>query len=125
MKNYILMVFLNIFFVINVFSQSAKDWTVIQKAPSYIGGETALKSFIKQNLRYPTQDDIEGTVFVGFTIAAEGSVTDIQIKKSLRPDLDAEAIRILKLMPKWIPAIDPDGKNVPCMMTYPLKFKLE
>ncbi len=125
MKRYIFFVFLKTIIIHNGFAQNAKDWTIIQNPPSFVGGETALKTFIKQNLRFSTQDDVQGTVFVGFTIETDGSVTDIKIKKALRPDLDAEAIRILQIMPKWIAAKDPNGKAVPCLMTYPMKFKLE
>jgi periplasmic protein TonB len=119
MKRYILFVFLKTIIIHNGLAQNA------QNPPSFVGGEMALKTFIKQNLRFPTQDNVQGTVFVGFTIEADGSVTDIKIKKALRPDLDAEAIRILQIMPKWIAAKDPNGKAVPCMMTYPMKFKIE
>lgn len=125
MKVYILTILLGIFIKPLLFSQNTSDWQIIAQPPSFVGGEKALKAFIKQNLTFLTQDSVEGTVFVGFTIAADGSVINIHIKRGLHPALDKEAIRIFKLMPKWIPAYNDKGKAVPCMMTYPLRFKLE
>jgi len=75
--------------------------------PSFPGGEKAMQNFINSNKRYPQSDSLmgkQGTVFVLFTVTYTGKLSDFEIVRSLTPDCDAEALRIIKSMPKWIPA---------------------
>lgn len=74
--------------------------------PSYPGGEEAMKRFIESNRKYPryaAENGIQGRVIVGFTVQADGSLTDVHVKKSVDPQVDAEAIRVVKSMPRWNP----------------------
>ena len=75
--------------------------------PSYPGGEEALNSYITENLKYPASakdNGIEGVVSVLFVVKPDGSIGNIKIKRMVDPDLESEAIRLVKGMPKWIPA---------------------
>ncbi|MDE6410854.1 MAG: energy transducer TonB [Muribaculaceae bacterium] len=78
-----------------------------QTSPAFPGGETALQTYITENLQYPAsakENGIEGVVSVTFTVKADGSIGNIKIKRMVDPDLEAEAIRLVKGMPKWTPS---------------------
>ncbi|MDE5790588.1 MAG: energy transducer TonB [Muribaculaceae bacterium] len=75
--------------------------------PSFPGGDAALQTYITENLQYPSSakdNGIEGVVSVTFTVKADGSIGNIKIKRMVDPDLEAEAIRLVKGMPKWTPS---------------------
>jgi len=95
--------------------------------PVFPGGENALLNFIANNLIYPKDalsKGIQGKVFVYFVINKEGGVEQIEIKQSIHPLLDEEAIRVVKLMPKWKPGIQ-KGKLVKVAFTVPINFSLQ
>lgn len=95
--------------------------------PEFPGGEKGLRNFLAHTIKYPkeaTEGKIQGKVFVRFIILEDGSVSDIAIFKSVHPLLDAEACRVVKAMPKWIPGLQ-DGKPVRVMYTMPINFILE
>lgn len=95
--------------------------------PKYPGGEAAMYKFLADNIKYPeaaVNDSIQGRVAVKFTIQPDGTVTDISVMKSVCPAIDAEAVRVTKLMPRWIPG-EKDGKKVACQFTLPMSFKLQ
>jgi len=74
--------------------------------PQFPGGTEALMRYIKEKRQYPVEaieEGIEGKVFVSFFVEKDGSLTDIKVMKSVNPQLDKEALRIVKSMPKWIP----------------------
>lgn len=74
---------------------------------SYPGGAEALQTYIATNLQYPADakaNGIEGVVSVLFVVKADGSIGNIKIKRMVDPDLESEAIRLVKNMPKWTPA---------------------
>ncbi len=74
---------------------------------SFPGGEKALSSYIEKNLKYPQpsiNNGIEGVVQVKFLVKTDGSLDKIGIGRLVDPDLEAEAIRLVKGMPAWIPA---------------------
>ncbi len=69
-------------------------------------GQSALITFLKENIKYPEQaikDSIEGNVVVNFNVESDGTITNAHVVKSLHPLLDAEALRVVNLMPKWEP----------------------
>lgn len=75
--------------------------------PEFPGGQEALKAYITDNLKYPERplkQEIEGIVQVQFTVNADGTIGSIKIVRMVDPDLEAEAIRLIKSMPKWVPA---------------------
>ena len=76
---------------------------------SFPGGEAAQEQYILVNLKYPQtakDNGIEGVVAVVFTVKADGTIGNIKIKRMVDPDLENEAIRLVKQMPNWTPATD-------------------
>lgn len=74
--------------------------------PQFPGGDEALLDFIKENLKYPRasfEAGIEGRVTIRFVISKEGSVTDVMVIRGLDSLCDKEAVRVVKMMPTWIP----------------------
>lgn len=94
---------------------------------SFNGGEQALNSFIASNIKYPAtaqENGIEGVVTLQFVVKADGSIGSIKVVRMIDPDLEAEAIRLVKSMPAWIPA-EENGKAVDSTVTLPVKFTLQ
>ena len=88
---------------------------------SYPGGKQALLNFLNENTKYPEQavkDNIEGMVVVTFEVESDGSITNPHILQGVHPLLDAEALRVVNLMPKWKPG-DQGTFNLP------ITFKLD
>lgn len=82
------------------------DFTSEKKAPEYNGGKQAMFKFIHQNMKYPAdakEKGIQGDVLLKFTVGIDGAISNVEVLKGLYPSLDAEAIRVLKKMPNWIP----------------------
>lgn len=76
---------------------------------SFPGGEEAQQQYILVNMKYPQtakDNGIEGVVAVLFTVKTDGSIGNIKIKRMVDPDLENEAIRLVKQMPAWEPAMD-------------------
>lgn len=93
---------------------------------AYPGGDEAMKKYLAENTKYPEparQNDIEGIVNVSFTVNADGSVGSIKIVRMIDPDLEQEAIRLVKNMPAWTPA-EKDGKPVDSTVTVAIPFTL-
>jgi len=104
-----------------------KVYQVVEQMPQFPGGETALMSSISQNLTYPKiaqENGIQGKVILRFKVEADGSISNISVVRSLDPACDKEAIRLIKLLPKFIPAKQ-NGVNVAVWYTLPIAFKLE
>lgn len=69
--------------------------------PEFPGGNTALMSFIQQNIQYPDPDIcITGKVIIQFIISTDGNITNAKIVRGVHPKFDKEALRVVKLMPK-------------------------
>jgi TonB family protein len=95
--------------------------------PSYPGGEDSLNVFIKKNLQYPKlakKNKTEGMVTLSFNVDSVGKVRDITVYKSVGNGCDEEAIRILKLIPKWNTGTK-DGQTVTMPYYMNVEFKLE
>lgn len=95
--------------------------------PEFPGGIDSLCKFLNSNLKYPEdakKDSIQGRVICRFTIDTDGSVTDIRVLRSVHPSLDAEAVRVISAMPKWVPA-EIDGKKIKRKFTFPVVFKMD
>jgi TonB family protein len=79
---------------------------LIEKAPEFPGGTNALERYLAQNFRYPKRalkKGIQGQVIIRFLIKENDSISDIYLVKRLQRDFDNEAVRLVKIMPKWIP----------------------
>ncbi len=101
-------------------------YTIIQKMPSFPGGEAAMMKFISDNIKYPPmakEAGIKGTVFVTFVVDREGNVTDPKVMKGIGGGCDEEALRVIKMMPKWS-AGEQNGKKVLVKINVPIRFVL-
>ena len=99
---------------------------VVDVMPEYPGGMNAMFDFIQKNVKYPEsakKKGIEGKVYVQFVVEKDGSISDINILRGVSKDIDAEAVRVVKAMPKWKPGIQ-KGKPVRVQYTMPFSFKL-
>lgn len=114
----------------NVHAQSAIDtanvndevFLVAEQMPSFPGGQEALMKFITENLKYPNgMSDIGGKVFVQFIVEKDGSISGTQILKGLYPAFDEEAMRVIRSMPDWKPAMQ-NGMPVRMQMYMPVNF---
>lgn len=98
----------------------------VDERPEFPGGSKALRNFIYFNLRYPkpaAQSAIQGKVIVGLVIEKDGSVTDVKIVKGIHPLLDAEALRVVTMIPKYKPG-RLQGKAVRVAYSIPVNFGL-
>lgn len=96
------------------------------REPSFPGGKMAMNRFINSNLQYPRicqENGIQGTVVLQFTVTRDGELKDIKVVKDIDPYLKKEAIRVVKLMPKWEPAVS-DRQFIDKTYTVPFSFKL-
>ena len=97
---------------------------ITENVPTFPGGDSALKHFIKANLRMPeaaVNKRISGSVVLQFTVNADGSLSDISVVRSLGSGCDEEAIRLVKAMPDWVPGKQ-RGKAVKTTITLPVNF---
>ncbi len=98
--------------------------------PEFLGGAAAMSNYLAAHLQYPEtakKAGAEGTAVIKFVVKEDGSLTDVGPglnEKPLHPDLMAEAIRVVKTMPKWRPGLK-DGKLVATELCIPIKFKLD
>ena len=115
----------NISSVLNQNNNSEWMGEIISPQPSFPGGSQALVDFLRENTKYPEQalkDSIEGRVVVAFVIDTDGSITKPEVVRSVHPLLDAEALRVVKLMPKWEPGSE-NGTPVKVRYNLPITFK--
>ncbi|HET7817745.1 MAG TPA: energy transducer TonB [Bacteroidia bacterium] len=103
-------------------------YSSISHPAEFPGGDGELLRFIKANIKYPLYEKekkIEGKVYVQFTIYTDGSVTDIRLQRGIdnHPNLNNEALRVVGLLPKWIPATT-NGKPMKMRFILPIPFKL-
>ena len=106
-------------------SQTADSLYVDDEQPaSFPGGQEALLAFLYQSVRYPEgyESCAQGRVVVRFTIDVDGSIVDPKVIRSLDPPLDKEALRVVGLMPKWIPAKE-KGKSKKSIYNLPILIK--
>ena len=100
---------------------------VVEEMPEFPGGMGEAMKFLAKNIKYPVaaqQAKIEGRVIVQFVVERDGSISDIHAMRGVNPDLDAEAIRVVSLMPKWKPGKQ-RGKAVAVKYTMPIMFRLQ
>lgn len=108
-------------------SINEKTYTVIEQMPTFPGGEQGLLNFIGTNLKYPLiaqENGIEGKVIVRFVVSKTGEINQVEIVRSVDKALDNEAIRVAKLLPKFVPGKQ-NGKVVSVWYTLPITFKLQ
>lgn len=101
-------------------------YTVVDEMPKFPGGDSGLYSFIASNLNYPAmaiENNVQGRVVVQFVVKKDGSIGDVTVKRSVDRDLDREAVRICKKLPKFIPG-KLNGQPVNVTFTLPINFRL-
>lgn len=106
---------------------SSKIFGAAEEMPSFPGGEKALMQYIKDNTYYPKEmceGAAQGRVMVGFVINEDGSISDVKVLRSLTPELDEVAVKIVKGMPRWNPGKQ-NGKAVKTKYTVPVSFRTE
>ncbi|MBQ8888499.1 MAG: TonB family protein [Bacteroidaceae bacterium] len=100
---------------------------VVEEMPEFPGGMAEAMKFLSKNIKYPSvaqKAKIEGRVIVQFVVEKDGSVSDVKTVRSVSPELDAEAIRVVNMMPKWTPGKQ-RGKAVAVKFTMPIMFRLD
>ena len=106
---------------------AAEMEVVVDRQPEFPGGMEAMVSFLKENIRYPEQaknDGVQGRVMVQFVVKADGSLSDVQVRRGISAECDAEALRVVKAMPNWTPGTL-NGKAVPVTFVLPIQFTLQ
>ena len=100
---------------------------VVEEMPQFPGGLGEAMKFLAKNIKYPVeaqQAKIEGRVIVRFVVGRDGSVSNVEVMRGVSSELDAEAVRVVSLMPKWIPGKQ-RGKAVAVKYTMPIMFRLQ
>ena len=110
-----------------VFENLTEETSADTIPPSYPGGEASFFSFLNKNIRYPQmalENEVQGREVIRFTVMPDSTISNIIVLRDIGSGCKQEAIRVLKFMPKWIPAA---SKGKPIAMDYILsiKFKCE
>jgi len=107
--------------------EPGKVYSIVDEMPEFPGGETSLRKYIDNSIRYPEiarENGIEGKVYVTFVVGRDGYVKDAKIQRGVDPSLDKEALRVISSLPIWKPGKF-DGKPVNTYFTVPVNFKLD
>lgn len=100
---------------------------IVEEMPEFPGGELALRKYIANAVDYPEvaqENGIQGKVYVTFVVSKDGYVADAKIARGVNPSLDAEALRVVNSLPKWIPGKQ-RGEYVNVSYTVPINFVLQ
>ena len=101
-------------------------YKIVEQMPEYPGGTAKMLTFISENIKYPQsamEKGIEGKCYIQFVIDVDGSITNVELMRGFDEECDAEALRVVNLMPKWKPG-KKDGKPVRVHYMIPIAFKL-
>lgn len=107
-------------------SNADQIFTIVEQMPQPENGMEALYKWISKTIKYPNaarRMGVEGTVFVGFVVNADGQISDVKTVKGISAECDKEAERVIKMMPPWTPGKQ-NGKAVKVKYVLPVKFKL-
>ena len=103
-----------------------KVYDKVEQMPEYPGGMPAMIEFLQTNIKYPedaVKQKVEGRVMVQFVVETDGSISDVHVAKQVFPSLDAEAIRVVQVMPQWVPGRE-NGKVVRVKYNLPIVFRM-
>lgn len=101
-------------------------FTAVEQPPQFPGGEAALLKYIADHIRYPAaaqENGIQGRVVVQFVVTKDGSIGQVKVVRGKDPDLDKEAKRVVRTLPRFVPG-KMNGNNVSVWYTLPINFKL-
>ena len=104
-----------------------KVFTAVEQMPQFPGGEAELMKFIQKNLKYPPvamENNIQGRVVIQFVVTKTGKIGEVKVARGKDPDLDKEAVRVVKSLPDFIPG-KMNGQSVNVWYTLPITFKLQ
>ena len=107
-------------------SANDKVYEVCEQMPTFPGGDAAMMKYLSENVKYPAlaiKAQEQGRVVVSFTVEKDGAISDVKVARSVTPSLDAEAVRVVKAMPKWTPGKQ-GGQLVRVRYNVPVSFKL-
>ena len=110
-----------------VSKKNQKVFDVVEQMPEFPGGMEALVKYMAENMKYPEdakKQQVEGRVLVQFIVETDGSVSNTEVLMRVFPSLDAEAVRVISGMPKWIPGKQ-NGKVVRVKYTIPVSFRFK
>lgn len=113
--------------VVSQNDQKEDPFNVVEDMPAFPGGMEAMIQFISSNIKYPAdakKQKVDGRVLVKFVVEKDGSITEVKVIKPAFPSLDAEAIRVVKAMPKWKPGYQ-NGQAVRVQFAMPINFSLK
>ncbi len=102
-------------------------FTAVEQMPQFPGGDAELYKWISSHIKYPTmaaENNIQGRVTVRFVVKEDGSIGRVEVLRGKDPDLDKEAQRVVKTLPKFIPG-KMNGRAVQVWYTLPINFKLQ
>ena len=104
-----------------------KVYRSVEQMPRFPGGEAALMRYLSDNIKYPAnaaKNNIEGRVILQFVIDENGEIGEVKVVRSVDEELDAEAVRVIKSLPKFEPGRE-NGEAVAVWYTVPVIFKLQ
>lgn len=104
-----------------------KVFETVEQNPQFPGGDAALLKYVSDHIRYPSvaqENNIQGRVVVQFVVTKTGSIGQVKVVRSKDPDLDKEAVRVVKTLPKFVPG-KMNGHAVNVWYTLPITFRLQ
>ena len=111
---------------IHVTDATDQVFEVVEEMPEFPGGMQAMMEYLAKNIRYPAkahEANVQGRVITQFTVGKDGAIRDAKVVRSVSPELDAEALRVISAMPNWKPGKQ-GGKAVATRFTVPVVFRL-
>lgn len=111
--------------VVSQSNQSVYD--AVEQMPEFPGGMPAMIEYLSANIKYPKdaiKQKVGGRVLVMFVVEPDGSLSNVSVARKVFPSLDAEAVRVVKSMPKWKPGIE-KGRPVRVNFTLPVVFSIK
>ena len=121
---FIFLMALSVMPVCESYAQKDKDKIVM---PQFPGGEAELHKFIISELQYPLEARVNkesGEVLIAFSVGMDGYISGVRVVRSVSESLDAEAVRVVRKMPPWIPG-KKNGRPVRAEMSIPINFKVK
>ncbi len=111
-----------------IVSQSKQNvYDAVEQMPEFPGGMPAMMEFLQTNIKYPKdaiKQNVGGRVMVMFVVEPDGSLSNVRVARKVFPSLDAEAVRVVKAMPKWKPGKE-KGRAVRVNFTMPVVFSIK
>lgn len=104
-----------------------KVFDIVEQMPAFPGGPVELMKWLGSHVQYPAiaqENGVQGKVIVAFVVERDGSITDVNVVRSVDPSLDKEAARVVRSMPKWIPGKQ-NGASVRVKYNVPVTFRLQ